>query len=197
MKVSVIALLCILMSSTAIAEGNPVAGKSKSLLCSGCHHRDGNSKNPNYPILAGQGQDYLIKQLLDYKSGARKEEQMTPMVEAVSAEDIKDIAAYFSIQGRAPGATPPPTSPLGKQLFQDGNNIVGACAGCHGADGKGNPALKFPSLAGQHSDYVAKMLKEFRSAARSNDQGAVMRNIAVDLGDQDIESLAAYIASMR
>jgi len=197
MKVSVIALLCILMSSTAIAEGNPVAGKSKSLLCSGCHHRDGNSKNPNYPILAGQGQDYLIKQLLDYKSGARKEEQMTPMAEAVSAEDVNDIAAYFSTQARTPGAAPPPTSPLGKQLYQEGNKTVSACAGCHSADGKGNPALKFPALAGQHADYVAKTLKDFRSAARNNDKQAVMRNIAVDLGDKDIEALAAYIASMR
>ena len=197
MKVSVIALLCILISSTAIAEGNPVAGKSKSLICSGCHMRDGNSKNPNYPILAGQGQDYLIKQLLDYKSGARKEEQMTPMAEAVSAEDVNDIAAYFSTQARTPGAAPPPTPPLGKQLYQEGNKTVSACAGCHSADGKGNPALKFPALAGQHADYVAKTLKDFRSAARNNDKQSVMRNIAVDLGDKDIEALAAYIASMR
>ena len=197
MNVSVIGLLCILISSTAIAEGNPVAGKSKSLICSGCHMRDGNSKNPNYPILAGQGQDYLIKQLLDFKSGARKEEHMTPIVEAVSVEDIKDIAAYFSIQTRIPGATPPPTSSLGEQLFQNGNKTVNACAGCHAADGKGNPALKFPSLAGQHADYVVKMLKEFRSAARNNDQQAVMRDSAKDLTDPDIDALAAYITSMR
>jgi len=91
----------------------------------------------------------------------------------------------------------PPTSPLGKQLYQEGNKTVSACAGCHGADGKGNPALKFPSLAGQHADYVVKMLKEFRSAARNNDKQAVMRDSAKGLTDLDIDALAAYITSMR
>ena len=91
----------------------------------------------------------------------------------------------------------PPTSPLGKHLYQEGNKTVSACAGCHGADGKGNSALKFPSLAGQHADYVVKMLKEFRSAARNNDKQAVMRDSAKGLTDLDIDALAAYITSMR
>lgn len=199
MEASIFGLLCMLACSTAMADGDPVAGKSKSLICSGCHARDGNSKNPTYPILAGQGQGYLIKQLMDYKSGARKEDHMSPIVEAVSIEDIKDIAAYFSIQQRSQGAAPSQASELGKQMFHHGNSAgsVSACAGCHAEDGKGNTALKFPSLAGQHSDYVAKTLKAFRSAARSNDKQAVMRNIAANLGDKDIAALASYIASMR
>jgi len=199
MKVSIIGLLCLLACGSAMAEGDPLVGKSKTLICSGCHERDGNSKNPIYPILAGQGQGYLSKQLTDFKTGARKEEHMTPIVEAVNIDDIKHIAAYFSNQARTPGTATSPTAESGKQLFHQGNSArsISACAGCHGEDGKGNAALKFPSLAGQHADYVAKTLKEFRSAARNNDQQAVMRNNAANLSDQDIAALAAYIASMR
>ena len=199
MKTSIFLLLGTLACGSAMADGDPVAGKSKTLVCSGCHARDGNSKNPIYPILAGQGQGYLSKQLTDFKTGARKEEHMTPIVEAIGFEDIKDIAAYFSNQPRNPGAAPAPASDSGKQIFHNGkgSGSVSACAGCHGADGKGNAALNFPALAGQHADYVAKMLKAFRGAARDNDKQAVMRGIAKDLDDQDIEALAAYIAAMR
>lgn len=199
MKASILGLLCLLICSGAMADGNPVAGKSKTLICSGCHTRDGNSKQPIYPILAGQGQGYLAKQLTDFKTGARKEEHMTPIVEAVSVDDIQDIAAYFSAQPRSSSAATPSAAESGKQLFHNGKptGSVSACAGCHAEDGKGNTALKFPSLAGQHSDYVAKTLKAFRSATRSNDKQAVMRSIAAGLSDQDIEALATYIASMR
>lgn len=197
MKTSLYLLLFILACNTVLAEGNPVAGKSKSLICSGCHLRDGNSTNQEYPILAGQGQDYIVKQLADFKSGVRKEDHMSPIIEAVGVADFNDLAAYFSSQPRKQNPEASKTnSPLGKQLFQDGNKTVSACAGCHGADAKGNPALKFPSLAGQHPDYIAKMLKDFRGAVRSNDKGALMRNIAKELSDTDIQALAAYISAI-
>lgn len=198
MQALLLGLLGVLACCPAWAAGNADAGKSKTLICSGCHARDGNSENPIYPILAGQGENYLAKQLTDFKSGARKEEHMTPIVEAVGAADIPDIAAYFTKQPRKPVATAAKPSDLGKQLFQNGNEAksIGACAGCHGADGKGNAALKFPALAGQHAEYVSKTLKDFRSKTRSNDQGALMRDIAVGLTDQDIAALAAYIAGM-
>ncbi len=199
MKTIVGGLLCILACSTAIADGDAAVGKSKTLLCSGCHTRDGNSKNPEYPVLASQGQAYMVKQILDFKSGARKEMHMTPLVEAISNADIPDITAYFSSQMRKQNSAPPPTSDLGKQIFLSGNSAkpVSPCSGCHGEDGKGNAVLKFPSLAGQHADYIVKMLKEFRSGTRSNDKNALMRNIAMDLDDKEIEALAAFITAMR
>lgn len=198
MKASLFGLLGILACHPVGATGNPDAGKSKTLVCSGCHARDGNSNNPLYPILAGQGQAYLSKQLMDFKRGARKESHMTPIVEGVGAADIPDIAAYFAKQVRKPNAVSDKPSEQGKQLFQSGNDArsISACAGCHSADGKGNAALKFPALAGQHADYVSKTLKDFRSKTRNNDQGALMRNIAADLTDQDIAALAAYIAGL-
>ena len=199
MKKSILGMLCLLAYGAAMAEGDPVAGKTKTLLCSGCHTRDGNSKNPEYPVLAGQGQQYMTKQILDFKSGARKESHMTPIVEAIAVADIPDITAYFTSQKRTPNSAPPPPSDAGKQIFLTGNSAkpVSACQGCHGEDGKGNAVLKFPSLAGQHADYITKMLKEFRSASRNNDKASLMRNIAVDLNDKEIEALAAYITTLQ
>lgn len=187
-----------LVFCVAAAAANPAEGKSKSLICSGCHGRDGNSDNSEYPILAGQGQGYLIKQFLDFKSGVRKDDHMTSIVEAVSIEDIKHIAAYLSRQQRRQGSASTKTSDSGKQIFQNGNSVrsISACAACHGKEGKGNSVLNYPSLAGQHADYIAKTLKEFRSGVRRNDKQAVMRTIAAGLSDQDIEALAAYIAAM-
>ena len=199
MKALMLCLLCSLACTSAMAEGNQTAGKSKSLICSGCHARDGNSKNPIYPVLAEQGQNYLEKQLLDFKSGARKESHMTPIVEAITAADVPDLATYFSSQKRSPLTAPPPTSASGKKLFLNGksDHTVESCSGCHGDDAKGNAALKFPSLAGQHAEYITKTLKEFRNGTRSNDQNALMQNIAKGLNYQDIEALAAYIGSLR
>ena len=91
-------LTCLLLPITAFAGGDPNAGRAKAVICIGCHGADGNSSNATYPKLAGQWQGYLEKQLRDFKSGARKDDHMTSMVEAISAGDIPDIAAYFASQ---------------------------------------------------------------------------------------------------
>lgn len=199
MKTLAAALLLMTASGPATAGGDPVAGKSTAIICIGCHNSDGNSSNPVYPKLAGQGEAYLAKQLADFKSGARKEEHMTSMVEAIEKADIPNLAAYFASQKRSPGLSNKTKSKQGKQIFHNGISAKGisACDGCHGTDGKGNPAIKFPSLANQHAEYVAKMLKEFRSGTRHNDPGEMMRNIATKLSDKEIESVANYVAGLN
>lgn len=78
--------------------GNPAAGKSKAETCGACHGEDGNGTDPNSPRLAGQYESYLVKALEDYKSGARKNAIMSSMAAALSADDIKDIAAFYASQ---------------------------------------------------------------------------------------------------
>jgi cytochrome c553 len=82
----------------AIAAGNPSDGKQKSQVCVACHAEDGNSTNPQFPRLAGQHADYLVKALRDYKSGERKNPIMAPFAMSLSARDMEDLAAYFSRQ---------------------------------------------------------------------------------------------------
>lgn len=75
-----------------------VAGKEKSKTCAACHGPDGNSQAPDFPKLAGQHQDYLVKALNAYKSGARKNAIMAPQAANLNQRDIADLAAFFSQQ---------------------------------------------------------------------------------------------------
>ena len=87
-----------LFASTAVMAGDPVAGREKSKVCAACHGADGNSQSPDFPRLAGQYEDYLVKALNDYKSGARKNPIMAPQAASLSKRDIADLAAFYSRQ---------------------------------------------------------------------------------------------------
>ena len=80
------------------AQGDPAAGQAKSALCATCHGVDGNSDLSVTPKIAGQNYKYIVKQLQDYKSGARANATMSAMVAALSEQDMMDIAAWFSSQ---------------------------------------------------------------------------------------------------
>lgn len=87
-----------LFASAAVMASEPEAGKEKARTCAACHGPDGNSPSPDFPRLAGQHYDYLVKALSDYKSGARKNPIMGPQAANLSKRDIADLAAYFSQQ---------------------------------------------------------------------------------------------------
>ena len=90
--------LLVAMSATSAWAGDPAKGKAKSAVCAACHGADGNSVAPTFPRLAGQHEDYLLKALHDYKSGARKNPIMGGQAANLSEEDMADLAAYFSSQ---------------------------------------------------------------------------------------------------
>lgn len=88
----------LLLASLPAYAGDPAAGQKKSQTCVACHGPDGNSTAPDFPKIAGQHEDYLVKALKDYKSGARKNPIMAPMAANLSVRDIDDLAAYYSSQ---------------------------------------------------------------------------------------------------
>lgn len=90
--------ICGLMATTTAGGGNAESGKQKSQACIACHAEDGNSTNPQFPRLAGQHADYLVKALRDYKSGERKNAIMAPFAANLSPQDMEDLAAYFAQQ---------------------------------------------------------------------------------------------------
>ena len=200
-KLVVIAATCALLGSAtaALAAGDPTAGKAKSAVCAACHNADGNSTVTQYPKLAGQSADYLVKQLQEYKSGARVNAIMVGMVAPLSPQDMEDLAAYFSSQQIARGAADPALAPAGEAMFRGGNltSGVAACAACHGATGAGNPAAKFPALAGQHAEYVELQLKAFRTMERANDAGQMMRGVAAKMTDPEIKAVASYVQGLQ
>lgn len=198
--VMIVATCAFLGSATAaLAAGDPAAGKAKSATCAACHNADGNSTITQYPKLAGQGADYLLKQLQDYKSGVRANAIMLGMVTPLSPQDMEDLAAYFASQKVSPAAADPALGPQGEALFRGGNLVSGvsACAACHGTVGAGNPAAKFPSLAGQHAEYLTLQLEAFRNMGRANDAGQMMRNIAAKMTDAEIKAVSSYIQGLH
>jgi len=98
-KIVVIAVLC-LATSPAFAKGNAGAGEAKAKsVCAACHGPDGNSPtSPEFPKLAGQYYDYLVRALNEYKSGARKNAVMAGQAQPLTAKEIEDLAAFYASQ---------------------------------------------------------------------------------------------------
>lgn len=187
------------VAGNAMAAGDSAAGQAKSAVCAGCHGADGNSMNPVWPKLAGQHADYIAKQLSDFKDGARKDATMSAMAAALSADDMANLGAYYGSQKTKLGTTAEDMAELGQTIYRAGNAASGvpACAACHGPSGAGNQQAKFPGLSGQHADYVVKTLKDFRSGARANDAGSMMRGIAAKMTDAEMTAVAQYMQGLR
>ncbi len=187
-------------SSHAAQGGDAAAGKSKAAVCSACHGADGNSSNGEWPKLAGQHATYLENQLHAYKSGERKNPIMAGQVAALSEQDMKDLAAYYSAQTLKPGVANPDLAKKAEGLYRGGRAEDGipACSACHGPDGKGNAAAGYPSVHGQHAQYTAAQLKAYRSGERAGtDLAKMMSQVATKLTDADIEALASYLSGLH
>ncbi|WP_428623164.1 c-type cytochrome [Sedimenticola sp.] len=194
-----VSVLLAMAVGVAQAAGDPAAGKTKSTTCLACHGADGNSANAVWPKLAGQHPSYIKKQLQNFKAGVRKNDLMSPMAMPLSEQDMDDLAAYFSSQTQAPGTTAADKVELGSKIYRGGNAAtdVAACMACHGPAGAGNPTAKFPRIAGQHAAYVEKMLKDFRSGARANDNAKMMRNVVARMTDAEIAAVAQYVQGLH
>ncbi len=192
-------------SEQASAKADPAKGKIVAeTICVACHGADGNSMTSANPHLAGQIEQYLYKQLTNFKSvdgkpAARDNAIMAGMVAALSDEDMKNVAAWFASQKLKPEAAKNEASiALGKKLWRQGDFKKGipACAGCHGPAGAGMPA-QYPRLAGQFAEYTEAQLKAFRAEERGNDPEKMMRMIAAKLSDAEIKAVADYAAGLR
>lgn len=184
--------------AVAIVSGDVAAGKAKSATCVACHNADGNSSLAMYPKIAGQHESYILKQLVEFKSGLRNDPVMAGMVAALSEDDMKNLAAYYASQTMSKVAKPEAVNEAGRKLYFGGDAERGitACAACHSPTGQGMSNAKFPSLANQHGDYIKAQLEKFRSSSRANDMGSMMQNIAVKLTDEDIANLTDFIKSL-
>ena len=183
----------------ALAAGDAAAGQAKSAMCGACHGADGNSASADFPKLAGQNAGYLYKQLVEFKAGTRVNPTMQGMVAALQDQDMQDLAVYFAGQKPTKGEADPALVKAGEALFRGGNLDTGvsACSACHGVSGTGNEGAKFPSLAGQHAKYTETQLLAFRSMARANDPGQMMRGVAARMTDAEIKAIASYLQGLQ
>ena len=182
-----------------IGTGDPIAGKDKATMCSGCHGEDGNSADPQIPRLAGQYGDYITKQMRNYLASTRSHQTMSGMAASVSDADLADISAYFASQAMMKGASHS-NNKLGKKLFEsdDLQNMRVRCTNCHGTTGKGmtpgNPL--YPVIGGQHKEYLLTQLKSFKKGIRNNSHGGVMNITVQRLSDAELEAMADYISGL-
>ena len=203
MKKIVIAVLAAafvgLIPNLLLAQGDAAAGQAKSALCGSCHGVDGNSPLAMNPKLAGQSARYMVKQLQEFKSGARESAIMASMVLSLSDQDMEDIAAWYSSQQPTIQGANPESIELAERLYRAGNSeiAVAACSACHSPTGKGNAPAGFPLLSGQHAEYTLQQLKNFRSGARQNDGSAMMRTVVERLTDKELEALASYVSGLN
>ena len=195
-----------------VMAGDAAAGKALTAACAACHGADGNSMAPTFPKLAGLGEKYLFKQLEDIQKGAAKGgrdvPEMTGQLTNLSTVDLENIAAYYASKemGLSGSKDDKELLELGARIYRAGNKDVGvpACIGCHSPTGAGNAPAGFPKLGGQHADYIAKQLRDFRAGAEYNDKGRrndgdarTMRSGVARMSDREIDAVANYIAGLH
>jgi cytochrome c553 len=166
-------------------------------VCAACHGPDGNSAAPNYPKLAEQHPEYIVKQLTEFKSGKRANAIMLGFASTLSEEDMKNIAYWVTTKTSKPGfAKDKALVTLGERIYRGGiaDRQIPACAGCHSPNGAGIPA-QYPRLAGQNADYALAQLTAFRDGVRTN--SLQMTGVAAKLNDREIKAVSDYIAGLH
>lgn len=202
MKASHFGIILMALSSLATFAVNAAdieAGKAKSAVCAACHGVDGNSSNGAWPSLAGQHASYLSKQLREFKSGARANPVMLGMAAILSDADVENVAVFYESQKLNPVPFDGALIEKGENIYRGGitETAVAACMSCHAPSGRGNGPAGWPSLRGQHPQYLVGQLRQFRDGTRANDNVSMMRSVAARMSDREMESVAAYIAGIH
>ena len=166
-------------------QGDPHRGKELSYTCLGCHGVEGyRNAYPDYsvPKLEGQSPEYLSSALHDYRDGNRSHLTMHSQASELTDQDIADVAVYFA--GK-------PLTPTGKAQGTPPKSVA-LCTACHGQDDVAMAPM-YPSLAGQHQDYLARALEEYQNGGRKN---PIMKGLAAPLKPAEIAEITAYFSAL-
>jgi cytochrome c553 len=156
--------------------------------CVGCHTLDGSGRTPEIPHLAGQPSEYLLEAMRAYHAGQRRHAALQDLIEQCTAEDMRNISAYFA---SLPRVMPEPETPFTESTYREGEQVSEACADCHGKSGfSSEPGV--PNLAGQHPMYLIIATQEYASGSRDNAEKTAMLQ---GLDSVDIEKMAMYFAA--
>ena len=190
-----LALAAVAATPGALAQAQlpppvPMPVPAKAALCTACHGEGGNATISVNPILAGQTARYLYLQQRDLQEGRRTDPKCSPVVAALSREEMRALADYFAAQKpRQPEFKgDPDKARLGKAKADET-----LCTMCHQGGFAGSNEI--PRVAAQHYDYIVKQMRDFKARHRTNDAGN-MTSVANTLSDADIENLAHYLAGL-
>jgi len=176
------------LAQPALAEGDVEAGKQLGYTCLGCHGIEGyRNAYPSYrvPKLGGQKASYLVIALKGYRDGMREHPTMVGHASSLSDQQMEDVAAYLaSIGNETVAAGGSENASFDKAQ---------TCTACHGNNGVSVNAM-WPTLAGQHEDYLLRALKSYRDGSRKD---PVMSMQASLIEEEDLAVLAKYFASLE
>ena len=180
--------LCAIFAPPALAEGNINRGETLAYTCLGCHGIEGyRNAYPSYhvPKLGGQKAAYIAAAVRGYRDGTRTHPTMTAQASSLSDQDIDDAAAFLASIG---------TATVAAGGSENTNlEVAQTCVACHGQNGISvNPT--WPTLAGQHEDYLVKAMNQYRDGTRKE---AVMTQMATQLTDADVALLARYYSRLE
>ena len=179
------ALLILLWLTAGVASAAEAPAKAST--CVACHGADGNSMNPEWPSLAGQNFDYLVRQLNYFRSGQRNNALMAPMIAGLSDSDVDELAAYYAAQ------VPQAAASGDVALIAKGQNVAAYCVSCHGGKGKtANP--EWPNLAGQQASYMEQQLAAYKAGDRQHPH---MQTVVQRLNAADMAAVAAYYSQLQ
>jgi cytochrome c553 len=186
-------------AAPAPAQARPDLDRGKQVattVCAACHGANGISTAPANPHLAGQDAEYIRRQLQAFKSGARPNPIMQAMAAGLTPEDMLSVGAHFAAQKPAQSAARDRVlAERGQKIWRAGvkATTVPACAGCHGAAGRGIPA-QYPAIAGQQPELIYAWLKAFSTGERASE---AMGRVAVKMSDADMKAVAEYASALR
>jgi cytochrome c553 len=172
-------------------------GELVNTRCSTCHGPTGQSSNADFPKLAGQNADYLVRQMFNFQTRARKSTEMEKEMAGLSGNDIEELANYFSRQQLVPGKRQDTAlSEAGRMFYMTGSpeRGISACAVCHGDTARG--ARLLPRVAGQHARYLAIQLRRFAEQSRTTDQ-MLMHSVASKMTEDEIWAVSYFLAGMH
>jgi cytochrome c553 len=180
------------LASVSAHAADVAAGKEKAELCVACHGEAGISQTENIPSLAAQPDQFIQWQLVFFRSGTRKNEQMQPIVEQINNDDIRNLGAYFASVA-PPKASKPDDNP---DLSRKGAQAAAGrrCGSCHTDTYAGTKAVA--RIAGQREDYLLKALHDYKSGQRSGGSMAAMAEVTYPLSEEEITALAHYLAHL-
>ena len=189
----VFAVLAVLAAPAHAAQGVPDPStdrefNAKLSVCSECH-TTGARKMATIPLISGQPESYLLKQLHDFERGERPDETMLWAAKTMTQQELVVAAAFFAKQkwpARSAVATSAPAPPG-----------IAVCGACHATDflgAKQADGMAAPRLAGQSYEYLVESMRRFAAGERKNN--AIMTKMMAAMSPADREAMARYLAGL-
>jgi len=183
---------------TAALEATPdlARGRITFNVCGTCHTPEGwGTSDGHFPQIAGQHRSILIKQLADIRAGNRDVPEMAPFARqnvVGGPQGIADVMGYIAALPMNPEPDPGPGDnlPKGKEIFES------QCARCHGDNAEGDDIDLFPSLYGQHYEYLLRQLRWIQQGKRRNVYRGMVRRVK-RLSDEDLQAVADYVSRIK